>query len=406
MKMTQKKPKILYLITQSEWGGAQKYIYDLAVNLTESYDIVIAAGQGNGELFKQCGHENIRTLEHGSIRTFRLKHLKRGINPFFDFMALWEIRRLIKTEQPDIVHLNSSKISILGSLANKSIGYQPSIIYTAHGWVFNEPLPGWQKKLYLLLEKFTAKYKDKIICVSGYDKKVALENKICPAEKLIAIHNGIDFNNLDFFDQNTARQNLFNLISNNDSPASPLDFARGERLAIIGAIANLYPTKGLKYLVEAAENVIKEHPQTIFLALGEGQERKNLEAQIKKAGLENNFFLLGNIDQAYRYLKGFDIFVLPSVKEGLPYTLLEAMSAGLPIIATKVGGAPEIIKDNINGLLIEPKNSKQLTEALNKLINNQSLMQQLTSNINLTDFSLEKMIKETTCTYAPRRVGT
>lgn len=377
--------KILYLITQSEWGGAQKYIFDLAKSLKNQSEIIVVAGEGAGELFRKCENEN--------IRTHQLKYLKRAINPLFDFFALFELIKLIKKEKPNIIHLNSSKISILGSLAAKLIiGNWKFVIYTVHGWVFNEPLPWWHKKIYFVIEKFTAKFKDKIICVSEYDKNIAIKNNICQENKLNTIHNGIDYENLKFLDKQTAKNQLFNLIETRYK-------IQDTRYTIIGTVANLYKTKGINYLIDAASRIIKQNSQVLFMVIGDGLERKNLEHQINRLNLRNNFFLLGNINNAYQYLKAFNIFVLPSVKEGLPYTILEALAAKLPVIATKVGGIPEIIHDGINGLLVEPKNSATLQQAIQRLLNNPLLNQQLISHINLDDFSLDEMVRKTTAIY-------
>ena len=138
--------KILYLVTQSEWGGAQKYVFDLAVNLAASQnEVVVGAGQGDGELFKKLEAKNIKTL--------RLKRTVRAVNPLKDILAVYELIKVFKQEKPDIIHLNSSKMSILGSLAGRLYGKNVKIIYTVHGWVFNEPLPYLIKGLYYILEK-------------------------------------------------------------------------------------------------------------------------------------------------------------------------------------------------------------------------------------------------------------
>jgi len=372
--------KILYLVTQSEWGGAQKYIFDLATNLPENFDVLVATGEGNDELLSKLQDKNIKTI--------KLKYLKRAINPFFDILAFFEIKKLLKNERPDVIHLNSSKISILGSLVAKSIFNPPSlIIYTAHGWVFNEPLPFWKKNLYLKLERYTAKFKNKIICVSEFDKQVALDNKICLENKLVTIHNGINVNNLQFFDKNEARQKL-----NKGYEISDKEY-------VIGTIANLYKTKGLNYLIEAANEIVKQISDIQFVIIGEGPEEQYLKLKIKNSELKNSIIMTGKIDEAHKYLKAFDIFILPSIKEGLPYTLLEAITAKLPIIATKVGGIPEIIEDQTNGLLVEPANPQKLANAIIKLLNDNSLKQLLISNINLDKFSLQQMIDKTLVLY-------
>jgi len=139
-----------------------------------------------------------------------------------------------------------------------------------------------------------------------------------------------------------------------------------------------------------------------FLVVGEGRERKKLEKLIKKYYLEDDFFLAGAIPNAYKYLKAFDIFVLPSVKEGFPWTILEAMVAEIPIIATKVGGVPEILEDSSTGsgqagIIVEPKNPKQLAEAIQKLIENPDLRKKFSQKAKRRvkeKFSLDKMVNK------------
>ncbi len=387
--MPEIKKKIIYLVTQSEWGGAQKYIYDLATHLPkDEFKVLAAAGEGNGELFNR--------LKEKQIPTYHLKHTVRAIRPIKEILAFFELLKLFKKEKPDIIHLNSSKISILGSLAGKIYASHVShptfrIIYTSHGWVFNEPLPFWTKKLYYILEKLTASLKDKIICVSEYDRGVALKKKISSPSKLITIPNGIGLNPGDFLNQQSARLELQKI---------PGSASRVPRSAI-GTIANLYPTKGLQYLIEAASNLLKDNPDLIFMIIGEGDERKKLESLIKQYNLTDNFFLLGNIKDAYKYLKAFDIFVLPSVKEGWPYTLLEALRAGLPIIATRVGGIPEIITDNENGLLVPPANPDSLQKAIKKLLADSELTTRLQQNslASSNEFTLQQTLQKTLRLY-------
>ncbi|MBU1036985.1 glycosyltransferase [Patescibacteria group bacterium] len=348
------KRKILYLVTQSEWGGAQKYIYNLATNLPDEFSVLVAFGEGNDQLSEK--------LKNKQIPTIKLKYLVRRIQPFYEILAFFEVIKLLKKEKPDIIHLNSSKIGVLGSLAGKLINLftQQSllIIYTVHGWVFNEPLAFWLKKLYYLLEKISASWKDKIIIVSDYDYQIAINNKLTKPEKFITIHNQLNPTEINFLDRQTAQSKLAEIVSRiNPDINSLTDYQ------IIGTIANLYPTKGLEYLIKAAPLVIKENPKVLFLVLGEGQQRNYLESLINKYQLNNNFFLLGEIKNAGDFLQAFDLFVLSSVKEGLPYTILEAKAADLPIIATKVGGIPEIIDQMC---LVEPKNHLALAEKIIK----------------------------------------
>ncbi|MFA5022557.1 MAG: glycosyltransferase family 4 protein [Patescibacteria group bacterium] len=374
-----KKTKILYLITQSEWGGAQRYIFDLANNLSkDQYEVLVAAG-GNEELF-----QNLKQI---GITTYWLKNLVREINPVKDLKAYQEIKKLLRQIQPDILHLNSSKAGVVGAIAGNQAKIK-KIIYTAHGFVFNEPMPKWKKIFYIWAEKFSARYKDAIICVSEFDRQSGTENKIINENKLITINNGID--EINFLDKKIAQEKL-NLPQNK---------------IIIGTIANFYLTKGLNYLIAAAQIVVQKNPDIIFQLIGFGQLENQLRVQIKELNLENNFFVLNGKEMNGNgkiYLKAFDLYVLPSVKEGFSYTILEAMQAGLPIIATKVGGIPEMINDNINGLLVKPADPNTLAQAIIDLLENKKLADQLGSQAKIDadkKFSLEKMTKETEKVYS------
>ena len=299
--------KILFLVTQSDLGGAQKYVYDLYTSL-QGFEISLAAGKYNGKLFKK-------------IKGTGLKHLKRI--PKRPFLCLKEIKEVLEREKPDVLHLNSFSASFFGSIAARKKDIK--VIYTVHGWAFLEP--NIFKKIFCYLaEKITEKYKDKYIVLSDLDYKQGL--KITKKEKIVKIYNGIK--PLDFLSKEDARKAL-NIKGDN----------------VIGAISNLYKTKGLKYLSET-------NLSNIYV-IGEGPERKNLR------GLN----LLGHIPDAYKYLKAFDVFCLPSLKEGFPFVILEALQANIPIVATKVGSLPEILEEKY---LVEPKNTKALREKIQTLL--------------------------------------
>ena len=170
----------------------------------------------------------------------------------------------------------------------------------------------------------------------------------------------------------------------------------GTAKTIIGTIANFYPSKGLEYLIQAA-GLLKDREDLIFLIIGDGFLRTGLERQIKNLGLQNKIFLLGHLENARQYLPAFDIFLLPSVKEGFPWVVLEAMSAKLPMIATKVGAVPEIIEDGKNGLLVEPGQPKQIAQKIKELLANDYLKKEIGIQGHQTllfKFSPEKMVKE------------
>jgi glycosyltransferase involved in cell wall biosynthesis len=371
--------KILYIITQSEVGGAQQYIFDLLTNFKQNFELTVAFGeQGErGEL--------ARKIKEIGISSYTMPHLKRTISPINDFLALIEIIKLIKKLKPDIIHLNSSKVSILGSLASLCVTRSKLyVIYTVHGWVFNEPLSTYKKLFYKYAEKITALFKDKIICVSKLDYEIARNQLKISETKLILIHHGI--RPINFKSREEAQQKLLSQLQINKNNI------------VIGSIANLYKTKGIEYLIRAIKLLNDRGINAVAIVIGEGDERKSLENLIARNNLKNNFILAGKIDNAAKYILAFDIYVCSSVKEGFPYSILEAMQAGLPIVATNVGGTPEMITDGENGLLVEPQNSEKLAQRIRILIENNEIKNIISEQAKKNakeKFGIEKMIEKT-----------
>ncbi len=368
------KKKILYLVTKDDVGGAQKYVTDLAENLDKSkFQIKILAG----------GKKGIRFLSNAF-----LPHLLFAN----DLLALTELFFVLKKERPDILHLNSSKAGVIGAIAAKLAGV-PKVVFTAHGWVFNPDsnIGALRKRLYILLHKIAARFQDVIINVSEYDRQLALRHKIAPAEKLITIRNGID--EIKFLDKKTARRAL-----------SAFCQARfPDNATWIGSIGRLVAEKSYEDFIEAASLITA--PATYFSIIGSGQLKKKLAAKIKEKGLEGRFFIIENLAPAAAYLKALDIFVLSSVKEGLPYTLLEAMAAGLPTVTTRVGGMPEILhpdEKTRRGLVMPPREPEELARAIEFLLANTKEAAQLAAEAQKflkSELSLAQMVKSTAALY-------
>lgn len=174
-----------------------------------------------------------------------------------------------------------------------------------------------------------------------------------------------------------------------------MEFGEFDRKTVIINNAELHPNKGQIYLVDAMARVVEKHPNTICIIVSDGQEKAALHMQIKGNKLENSVFLVGYVDQAAEYLKAFSFFVLPSIKEGLPYVILEAGAASLPVIATTVGGIPELITDMKSGILVQPKNSKELAHAISFMIEHPEERRMYGAALHekvLKDFSMEKML--------------
>lgn len=390
-KINQKR--VLFVITQSEFGGAQRFLYELTTRLDkEKYEILVASGGQKSEFLKSLGEKNIKTK--------KLRFLKREINPIFDCLAIIELVKLINRFKPDYLHLSSSKAGFLGSIAGFKIKLlRPKkfkdlqIIYRIGGWSFNDPWPLWKKKLFVATEKITAQFKDIIVVNNKSDYEQAIRLKIKPKKELKLIYNGIDALKTEFLGKDEARLHLFKNLSKNYGKIFQADF-------IAGTIANFYSTKGLDYLIEAV-NILKSNlniQNCKFLIIGDGQQKTELESKIRNYKLENDLILTGHIPEAHKYMRAFDFFVLPSVKEGLPWVILQAMTAKLPIIATRVGGLPEIIEDGKNGILVEPKKPLEMAKAIKYILENERARQEFGLEAHQTvlfKFPIEKMVRET-----------
>lgn len=370
--MNEAKKRIALAVTLAEPGGVQSFLLELAHHLVQQgHEVTIIAGDGLWLEQKLAGTP---------IRFLRLKHMGRSIHPLKDALAVLELTRIFQNNRFDAVHLNSSKMGIIGSIAAR-IAKVPRIVYRIGGWVFLEPLSTWRKNLYVTLERWTAHFKDTIICVHPGDVEVAKRYNIKPKKDLVAIPNGIRF---DVFEHNLKPRNEAREELN-----FPLD------VFIFGTVANFYPVKNITGYLEACAKFKTTHPASLFVIMGDGPEYTLIEERIKELDLQEQVILTGNRDDASKLLRAFDAFVLPSTKEGMSWSLLEAMASGLPCIATDVGAARWMLEPSA-GLLVAPKNTAELVETMARVADDSQLCDQLGQNARKAvkdRFPLEKTLE-------------
>lgn len=372
---TSPKRKILFVITKSNFGGAQHYVYDIATHLSD-FDVVVAHG-GHGKLEEM--------LKNAGLRTVHIGELERDVGIFKDFRVFFRLKKLFKEERPHTIHLNSSKIGGLGSLAGRFVGVK-KIVFTAHGWAYREDRSPAAQLTIKFLSWLTILFSHKIIVLSEFEKKCAPTRLM--QKKVVAIYNGIS--NIEILPtKEGARESLGEHIS---LPSDSI---------WVGTVAELHKNKGIDYLIDAFAEIKKDN--TYLIIIGEGEEKSTLNEKIHTMSLHNNVFLLGNIPNAWKYFKAFDIFALTSIKEGFPYTLLEAARAELPVIASNVGGIPELLNYGKAGLLTEPKNVAQIKAHLETLIMEPgkratygSLLKKYTDD----HFTFEEMLNKTKALYS------
>lgn len=379
--MKEKPEKVLLVITKSNFGGAQRYVYELALRLKkDGYNVAVALG-GKGVLMQK--------LEAGDIKVFSLENAQRDINIFKEIKVLFNLVWIIKSFAPQIVHLNSPKIGGLGVVAAKianllnlfsKYGREnrlKKVVYTNHGWPFREPRPEWQLVIIRLLSWLTVFLNDKTIVLSQTEKDDVhtwpfIKNKL----EIIPV----GLSPFDLFNKEEALTELFDkksaerLMSNNSK--------NDKKPIIVGTISELTKNKGLQYAIEGIAS-FKEHCPEVeiyFVIIGDGEDKQKLIQLISENKLDNFIFLAGHVDEARKYLNAFDVFLLSSVKEGLPFVILEAGFAGVPVISTSVGGIPEAIKNLETGLLIPPRRPQEIKNALIYLEEHKDIRRQMIKN--------------------------
>lgn len=373
---------ILYVITKTNAGGAQKYVYDLAVAAkAKGHTVTVAYGLPTK---RQKGSDSLITrLTTAHIRSESIRGLTRDVGFIQEIFALFELMRLFKKEQPDIVHINSSKAGALGALAARFAGV-PQIIFTAHGWSFNESRPWWQKVILFFASSTIVWLSHKTICVSeAVQRDIARMPFV--QRKLAVIHNGITCPLL--LSREKARVVLH-------PPAVGRYW--------VGMISELHPTKCIDEAIRAFAKIVESHPEAILVIIGEGEERIKLETLVRELHLHNHISFAGSIKNAATVLLAFDLFIHTSRSEALPFVILEAGCASLPVVATRVGGIPEIIPDEDHGLLVPAHDITALVTAINSLIKDSPRAHTLGARLHarvLQEFSEMHMVEDTFAVY-------
>ncbi len=377
--MDSHRKKVLYVITKSNFGGAQRYVFELATHLHQNgHEVHVACG-GSGVLTQK--------LSEAGITVHTIKNFERDINLKKELGALRELYALIRTLKPDVVHLNSSKAGGSGAFIARMCRV-PKIVFTAHGWPFFEDRNFFARSVIWFLSYLTVLLAHKTIVVSVHDHTYAHLPFL--HKKLTYIRTAVP--HITFLPREVSRGKLF---------TSTQIHEHVDDLWIVSTSEHT-PNKNLLFLIRAVHAYNETHTQKIFLTLiGTGELKTTLETEAAHLNLTHSVSFLGYVEDARTYLRAFDVFVLPSVKEGLPYGLLEAGLAGLHTIASAVGGIPEVLSSSTLGVLIDPKSPDSLISAFEetaararKQRENKDLCAKITQA-----YMLDDMLEHTTALY-------
>jgi glycosyltransferase involved in cell wall biosynthesis len=291
------------------------------------------------------------------------------------FSSLLKLKKIFKNFQPEIIHAHGTRAALFARLA--SVGKFPCI-YTLHGIHYLHYSNAFKKWLYVWGERFLKTLTSRFICVSQYDFNEGKKSGVIDPKRTAVIYNGIK---------------SFSLPSREEARK---EFTLNEEVVVLN-IGRLHVQKGHTFLIEGAKKVLERESDVKFWIAGEGGERKKLSEEIERRGLQGKVSLLGYREDVSKLLAAADIFILTSLWEGFPYTILEAMSAGLPVVSTDVGGVAEAVEHQQTGLLVPPKEPRLLADALLYLIEypeERKRMGERGKKRIKEKFSLEKMLSE------------
>ncbi len=344
------KIRICRVITRLNIGGPAQHVILLSAGLPkEEFDTLLVAGreeEGEGSLLDLA-------LVKG-VHPFRLPRLCRPIRPQDDLLTLLALVRLFRQWRPAIVHTHTSKAGALGRLAARIAGV-PFIVHTFHGHIFDGYFPPWQANIFLKMERLLAKLTTRIIALSDGQRQELLTLKIGSEEKLAVLPLGLE---LDPFLTSAAKNGQLRK-----------ELGLSDKGKLVGIIGRLVPIKGHEIFLRAARSVAEKLPSCYFLIVGDGPERPKLQGMAEALGISSKVLFLGwrrDLDRVYADL---DLCTLSSYNEGTPVSLLEAMAAGVPIVATRVGGVKDLITPPKTGLLVPPGDAQALAEAIITLLN-------------------------------------
>lgn len=359
--------KIAFVVTRSDTvGGAQVHIRDLGTSLREAgHEPIVLAG-GDGPWFDQLRERHIPIIP--------LRHMGRSISPVADVRALFELRRRLKQLQPDVVSTHTAKGGVLGRIAAASL--RIPVLFTAHGWTFTDGISRLQARVWRFAERLVGRLAGRIVTVSEFDRRLALSARITSPDRVLTIHNGMP-----------------------DTPEI-LRAHPGIEPPQLVMVARFEAQKDHRTLLLALA-ALRDKPWSLSL-IGNGPLESSMKALCRDLDLQDRVTFLGARSDVAEILARSQIFILCTHWEGLPRSIIEAMRAGLPVLATAVAGIPELIDDGVSGLMCRPQDVEDATNQLRILLDSPSRRIEMGRQARqryLDHFQFERMLARTLQTY-------
>ena len=377
------KPIKVLEVLEATVGGTRRHLLDVVTHLDPArFQVSVVCSVRRDPSFL----DDIALMRAKGIRVDIIP-MRRALRPLSDLIALLRLVRLMRDGGFDVVHTHSSKAGFLGRLAAKSAGV-PCVVHTPHTFPFEMDVSPVARWCYVRLERVAAQFTDRMVCVCPHQRSVA--QSLVGAARVAVIENGIGEPLV--VDEPGRRRRRQELGLGDDCP-------------VVGVVGRFAQQKGHTYFIDAARRVSERLPCVRFLLVGDGELREAIERQIARVGLKDRFIIVGAREDGTDLLPAFDLVVLPSLWEGLPYALLEAMAAGKPVIASRVGGMQDVIQDGVNGWLVPPRDPVALAEAMVKVLENPVLGSKIGDHARetvATRYRIGEMIERLSAVYEGR----
>lgn len=380
--------RVLHVITRLIVGGAQENTLLTAAGQQRSphRDVSVLAGLDPGP--EGDLHEAARSA---GLDLHVVPYLVRPIRPWTDALALYRLYRFLRTRRFDVVHTHSSKAGVIGRLAARWARV-PIVVHTIHGLAFHDYQAGWKNRLYILLEKLCAPTTDAFLAVSQKTIDDTLRAGIGRPEQFVKVLSGVELE-------------PFLRIGDRFSP-SEAKRALGipEDAPVVGKVARLFPLKGHDHFFDAAARIAEARPDCRFLLVGDGVLRAELEARVRRAGLDDRTVFAGLVppDEVPRHLQAMDVVLHASLREGIARVLPQAGAVGKPLVTFELDGAPEVIEDGVSGYLVPPGDGAALASRAIRLLGDPELRERMGEagrRFAVEHFSAERMVANVEAIY-------
>jgi len=368
-----KKIKILEMIDKTFLGGGQINLLSLARSLDKRKFDVSVCSQAGGPLVDKIRENNI-------------KHFPVCFRKRLDRKIVREIVSILKNNHFDILHTHGGIAGLYGRWAAHKCAV-PIIVHTLHGIHYLHYRNIILKYVYMLLERFFSRFTDAVIFVSDSDRKTAERLGLVPLNKMVVVKNGIDFS--EFKTEVTAAM-------------EKEDVGLGISRPVVGTVARLHRQKGIPYFLKSAQKICKAFTEAKIVIVGSGPLQKRLKRMAQNLSLEDSISFLGEREDGPQLISLFDVFVLPSLWEGLPYVLMEAAALAKPVVATDIDGVRELVKNMETGILVPPGDPESLASAVIYLLQNKEVALKFGENFRKeisSRYTLSRMADETENLY-------